>query len=76
MLARTGLLVSMGGYNTAAEIIAYRKAAPLVPRQHPRRVPVAIHLSDATEVRLAVLLVPLREGEAVTPRPPEVAPLA
>jgi predicted glycosyltransferase len=37
MLGRTDLVVSMGGYNTATEIRTYRKAALLVPRQHPRR---------------------------------------
>jgi hypothetical protein len=36
---------------------------------------LAIHLKDATDLRLAVLLVRLREEEAV-PSQPEVAPLA
>jgi hypothetical protein len=37
---------------------------------------LAIHLKDATDLRLAVLLVPLRDEEAVPARLPEVTPLA
>jgi hypothetical protein len=37
---------------------------------------LAIRLDDATDVRLAVLLVPLREEEGVPARLPEVTPLA
>jgi hypothetical protein len=37
---------------------------------------LAIHVTDATDLRLAVLLVPLREGGAVPAWFPEVTPLA
>lgn len=36
---------------------------------------LTIHLSGATDVRLAVLLVPLREGEAAPSQLPDVSPL-
>jgi hypothetical protein len=59
------------------------EAEPLPASPHPERQAkndgvrkLAVHLSGVTDGRLAVLLVPLREGQAAPSRVPEVSPLA
>lgn len=37
LLSRASRVVGMAGYNSVCEIVAYRKPALLVPREHPRR---------------------------------------
>ena len=37
LVARASRVVGMAGYNSVCEIVAYRKPALLVPREHPRR---------------------------------------
>jgi hypothetical protein len=59
-----------------------REAEPLPTSPHPEKQAInkdirklAVHTAGVTELRLAVLFVPLREGESAPARLPEISPL-
>ena len=65
VLARSGGVVAMGGYNTFCEILSMDRPAVIVPRTRPRREQI-IRAAAAERLGLLRMLDPERDGRGAT----------